>query len=660
MANKTVYPYGTGGSLPSSIGLINDLKTGGVDKALTAEQGKVIGEYLFSDYKQVDLSGVTVSQYSLGAGTNSSSRWNANGQHFVIPVTPGDRIRLTVASTDTTGGFYAFFTDYQQPNSVSSATYYLSGGGRVWLSTLEEYDDGVAELYVPITASYLVVCPKDGDRYVSTWTIEKYVEAGISDNIITSDYDIVNPAVSVEVDMSSIDVSSCSLGSSKTWIVSNRGAGKQIVVPVTPGDKLKLYASLSTDSGNYYGWLTSAYTIPSSGDSVPYIEGGNRIWFTDREYPGSGYDYSGHEFTVPQGAAYLCLVTQNGDGDTTVWNVTYFRRTPVNEAIENDVLLKSSVVNSLEKGGAQFPLSAEQGKILAKSIGAGIPDGLTKYTYKGALVTAAEEHKVACAIVSKVTSQSFQGGACYGDYLFMFTENNTTCWMYNLATKSLVQTITIPSEERGFVSNCHCNTVNFGKNRYVSDDPFPVLYVSTGNHSGSYSGAIVYRIVATTENNTTTYSLSLIQTLRIPDRDDPTLGGGIWTEFVIGNDGDCYIIDTPVYTTYRMRLPSLNISDYTFNYSDALEVVRNTGQSYSASGQGRIYRNGKFYMVAGTPSQGNIRFVVFDVATGVREVDIDLLETFGLNYEPEACFVWNEHVCIVFRSHANVYSLYFE
>ena len=46
MANKTVYPYCTEGRLPSSLGLINDLKTGGVDKALTAEQGKVIGEII--------------------------------------------------------------------------------------------------------------------------------------------------------------------------------------------------------------------------------------------------------------------------------------------------------------------------------------------------------------------------------------------------------------------------------------------------------------------------------------------------------------------------------------------------------------------------------------------------------------------------------------
>lgn len=40
MANKTVYPYGTDGRLPSSIGIVNDYTTGGVDKALSAEAGK--------------------------------------------------------------------------------------------------------------------------------------------------------------------------------------------------------------------------------------------------------------------------------------------------------------------------------------------------------------------------------------------------------------------------------------------------------------------------------------------------------------------------------------------------------------------------------------------------------------------------------------------
>lgn len=40
MANSTIYPYGTGGSLPTGYPIINDLTTGGADKALSAEMGK--------------------------------------------------------------------------------------------------------------------------------------------------------------------------------------------------------------------------------------------------------------------------------------------------------------------------------------------------------------------------------------------------------------------------------------------------------------------------------------------------------------------------------------------------------------------------------------------------------------------------------------------
>ena len=47
MANQTVYPYGAGGSLPSGIGVVNDLYTGGTTDALSAEQGKVLnGRFL--------------------------------------------------------------------------------------------------------------------------------------------------------------------------------------------------------------------------------------------------------------------------------------------------------------------------------------------------------------------------------------------------------------------------------------------------------------------------------------------------------------------------------------------------------------------------------------------------------------------------------------
>lgn len=44
MANTTIYPFGNNGTMPSSVGIVNDLTTGGADKALSAEMGKKLNE----------------------------------------------------------------------------------------------------------------------------------------------------------------------------------------------------------------------------------------------------------------------------------------------------------------------------------------------------------------------------------------------------------------------------------------------------------------------------------------------------------------------------------------------------------------------------------------------------------------------------------------
>ena len=43
MAEITINPFGVGGETPNNIGIVNDLTTGGADKALSAEQGKLLG-----------------------------------------------------------------------------------------------------------------------------------------------------------------------------------------------------------------------------------------------------------------------------------------------------------------------------------------------------------------------------------------------------------------------------------------------------------------------------------------------------------------------------------------------------------------------------------------------------------------------------------------
>ena len=105
MANKTVYPYGTGGSLPSSIGIINDLKTGGADKALSAEQGKVLGNLLLRD-TEPDLS----TFYHYARWINNSNKWEKQGsnEHFqclLIPIDGVVSFRCTADGGDCTFAF---------------------------------------------------------------------------------------------------------------------------------------------------------------------------------------------------------------------------------------------------------------------------------------------------------------------------------------------------------------------------------------------------------------------------------------------------------------------------------------------------------------------------------------------------------------------------
>ncbi len=489
MANQTVYPYGTGGSLPSSIGIINDFTTGGSDKALSAEKGKELGQAVFDINGTVNLSSLTANSYSLGSNNN----WGALGRHIVPTVTPGEKIILSVVGVSgSDGGFYAFFTSaYTPPTSTSSAPPYVSGG-RVWLET------GTIVLTVPEGAAYLCLCTKDGSNQDKAWTMQR--------------------------------------------VISQR-----------------------------------------------------------------------------------------------------------------TVLYKGDVVNALNSNATDAPLSAAMGKELSQMISPSIPSGLTKHSYSGPLVKATEkQHYVATAQVATITSISCQGGACYGDYLFMFTANNSTCWIYNLATGTLLQTYTIPSEERGFVSNCHCNTVNFGTEKYDSNDPFPLIYVSTGYPSGGYTGALVYRIVATTESDVTTYSLTLVQTLKIPNA---------WSEFIVGSDGDCFIKADSGVGYYRMAMPTLSQGDYTFNFDNALNFYKFTDQPswYNGSrNQGHLYHNGKIYLLSGVPTSEASLFISLNLATGTRDVEIDLYNTLGLHSEPEALFIWNGHFCIAFRANANIYALYFE
>lgn len=624
MANQTVYPYGTGGSLPSSIGIINDLTTGGADKALSAEQGKVLGGKIGGGLQEILSANLTHADGSVGSNGN----WGS-GSHVTIPVTPGEEITVTAISMTTNGGYCAFV--YDQSASIGKKIPSAPGSSIWWQGGTP------SNLVVPTYAKYIVLTTTS-----LSYSTEYSFKRTLPDNYVSREgfeeiQDILVP-IYEDVDLSGlteVNLYPDSTVTPRKW----KEGGSHIAVPVTPGDNIRVNILTNNGSGGWYFFVTNSYQSSlTTGKIIPLV--GNLTWLF---YP----DVDGVVVSVPGDAAYICFC-KNGNNNAT-WDLDKQKTS------ESGILTDKDIVNNLTTGGADKPLSAEQGKVLAGKISDGIPVGLTTHQYIGEPVKIGRTHLVACGAVSQITSILSQGGACFGDFLFMFRDNNTG-WIYNLATSTLIQTFTIPEGELGFVSNCHYNTVNFGTEYYDDNDPFPLIYISTGYASDGYSGALAYRIVATTENDSTTFSFSLVQTIKIP--------GSGWTEFVTGDENDCYICYTSQRKIYRMKMPTLSQGDVTFDLSQAIDVYQFTPQPAwynGSSGQGRVYYDGRIYFVAGEPSKSQtLLFVGLDLSSRRRVVEIDLQSTFGFTAEPEAVFIWNGHFCIVFRQTASVYALYFD
>ena len=614
MANKTVYPYGTDGQLPSGIGLVNDLYTGGVDQALTAEQGKVIGEMLGG----VEVP-VTVALEA--GGIYAESSYNYYGQaSSTANLTRSDYVecagfaylkytKMLFSSTSNNVRFGLVFYD---ENKVAIAGYPSErASSAAGVTTTVEVPSNAAYFRMSYWANntsrtvYLITPSKLekkelinvlGAKFYAQFTSDDYVDFGFA-----------------------------SLNSGGFYAVSNGSQDSRIILDLRSRDYSKEYR------------ISWKYTCAGCNSSKFWCVYTN----TQRQSDNEGVVFSGG-------------LISNGDGVISAI-------VPKNNLSKNYIRLSSQSGSGMPNGATALFYDFQIEEIDGDGGGGGSTPSGTQYD--GPLVKVEPQHYVSKAKVSTITSVSCQGGACYGDYLFMFANYNTTCWIYNLATSSLVQTITIPSGERGFVSDCHANTVNFGKVFYDANDPFPLLYVSTGYASDGYTGALVYRVVATTttenEVETTTYSLTLVQTLKMVSSTET----GSWTEFVVGDDNDCYLCYTAKRRIYRMVMPSLSDGDITFDLDNALEVYQFTPQPESWLGsdnQNRMYYNGKIYMVSGVPSRSQkILFVVLDLATRKREVVIDL-ESIGLTGEPETCFIWRGMFCIVRISNADVYALSFD
>lgn len=177
MANQTIYPYGTGGQLPSSIGIINDLTTGGADKALSAEMGKQLGPL---DDLVADVTNVTEVEFTansryknhylsvgssyVGADNESNNNYNCAS----VAVHPGDVVTIWVYSVGNTSYPYVVCNTNNIVTAVSpkssNSTDYTKPKSDPWVLEIEE--DGIIYINSGKGGDYGCTISKDAREIV--------------------------------------------------------------------------------------------------------------------------------------------------------------------------------------------------------------------------------------------------------------------------------------------------------------------------------------------------------------------------------------------------------------------------------------------------------------------------------------------------------------
>lgn len=164
MANQTVYPFGTGGNLPSSVGIINDLTTGGADKALSAEMGKVLNGLPGAE-EVFDLSTLTKYAFTISSnGTWTQATGGSSARSVIVDLTNVVNIKITM---DGSGGVIAFL---KSVNMVSGGAVDFSSS---YTSRISLNNNTTTEYSKPYDANFLYVAANntDGTALLPNYTL---------------------------------------------------------------------------------------------------------------------------------------------------------------------------------------------------------------------------------------------------------------------------------------------------------------------------------------------------------------------------------------------------------------------------------------------------------------------------------------------------------
>lgn len=293
--NQTIYPYGQDGELPSNIGLVNDLKTGGVDKALTAEQGKVIGEIIGTSE---DVVVQQESYINAGAYSYWSGLWRSSSVYtgVFIPIIGASQIKVQAAQE---GSAYVLFCSYIiQANATNTSVSALDNEVKAVAA------DGTAEYNVPSDAAFLWCSTNSQDnRAAPTVTLlNLQATSGIYPLVESVSQDLNGLESDIRISPTTFTLAGNFGFWSNKWHSSNTHYGA--FIPVEGAKSIKV----TTLSKQFYGvFCTGTAQSDNSAVSVSTVDSTIKSLSAN----------SSAIYTVPSDAKYLWYNVNYSDGRDT-------------------------------------------------------------------------------------------------------------------------------------------------------------------------------------------------------------------------------------------------------------------------------------------------------------------------------------------------------
>ena len=313
MANQTVYPYGPNGQLPSGVGIINDLETGGANMALAAQQGVVLkGMY-------DGLTAKKARNYINGHYIKNNGAQEADSTKFrtyMIPASQGDVVYWRYGSTAS-----MYLCEYNASGVFLNAWVANSNTGRSITLTRET----TAFIVASFNSSYfdsaalsingtLVFRPTDGE-YGSIAELQECRNAIFSGGTFRSPIKFTINRTGVYMNTSGEDSANTNYGVSDP-IFLPKGIGIEaelacgtgaaaIAVTDAAGTFIKLGKAGVTSINSF-----AVYTYTATEDCYVTLCAG---FVTTHGYACYMYDASGIAATDDGGVIYSGVLSGNGD-----------------------------------------------------------------------------------------------------------------------------------------------------------------------------------------------------------------------------------------------------------------------------------------------------------------------------------------------------------